>query len=335
APAAADTLHKYERPAVGLAAGEKRRFFHSKGFRAAVVPAVLIGYGISTINGHGFYSSYDAKSDINHLFGPGRHTHRVRGEKPDQHHPARWHGHGLPVGAHGAGVSGRQHRAHRAAREEPVVRGRGLHHCHRRGRPAHAKRQALGIRRVCRGGLRHPLGPPGLPHPPPPLGPQAAGRSLVAEDTRRHPTVLGDENLRHHAGRNSRRPAFHDPERGLRRQLAHPIQHFSGGAGGAAGRAPLRAGALLGRDTGHQHGRHHALRLHGPHPGPGHGTGRFSGRRLGPGLWGRGAAHWQPTGRGGAGALRHAGAGRAAVLGGLCAHAALWGHVWRPVDQDA
>ena len=75
APAAADTLHKYERPAVGLAAGEKRSFFQSKGFRAAVVPAVLIGYGISTINGHGFYSSYDAKSDINHLFGPGRHTH--------------------------------------------------------------------------------------------------------------------------------------------------------------------------------------------------------------------------------------------------------------------
>jgi len=75
APAAADTLHKYERPAVGLAANEKRSFFQSKGFRAAVVPAVLIGYGISTINGHGFYSSYDAKSDINHLFGPGRHTH--------------------------------------------------------------------------------------------------------------------------------------------------------------------------------------------------------------------------------------------------------------------
>jgi membrane-associated phospholipid phosphatase len=75
APAAADTLHKYERPAVGVAADEKRSFFQSKGFRAAVVPAVLIGYGISTINGHGFYSSYDAKSDINHLFGPGRHTH--------------------------------------------------------------------------------------------------------------------------------------------------------------------------------------------------------------------------------------------------------------------
>lgn len=72
---AADTLHKYERPATGPGAVEKKSFFQSKGFRASIVPAVLIGYGISTIHGHGFYSSYDAKSDINHLFGPGRHTH--------------------------------------------------------------------------------------------------------------------------------------------------------------------------------------------------------------------------------------------------------------------
>lgn len=72
---AADTLHKYERPATGVGAVEKKTFFQSKGFRASIVPAVLIGYGISTIHGHGFYSSYDAKSDINHLFGPGRHTH--------------------------------------------------------------------------------------------------------------------------------------------------------------------------------------------------------------------------------------------------------------------
>ncbi len=74
APAAADTIHKYENPG-GVPVAAKRPFFKSKGFRAGVVPAVLIGYGISTINGHGFYSSYDAKSDINHLFGPGRHTH--------------------------------------------------------------------------------------------------------------------------------------------------------------------------------------------------------------------------------------------------------------------
>ena len=75
APAPADTLHKYQRPETGPVAVEKKSFFRSNGFRASIVPAVLIGYGISTINGHGFYSSYDAKSDINHLFGPGRHTH--------------------------------------------------------------------------------------------------------------------------------------------------------------------------------------------------------------------------------------------------------------------
>ncbi|MEJ7659364.1 MAG: hypothetical protein WKG07_06940 [Hymenobacter sp.] len=68
-------MHKYERPTTGAAAGEKKGFFQSKGFRAGIVPAVLIGYGISTINGHGFYSSYSAKSDINHLFSPGRHTY--------------------------------------------------------------------------------------------------------------------------------------------------------------------------------------------------------------------------------------------------------------------
>lgn len=58
---AADTLHKYEHPATGQAAAEKKGFFQSKGFRATIVPAVLIGYGISPINGHGFYSSYDGK----------------------------------------------------------------------------------------------------------------------------------------------------------------------------------------------------------------------------------------------------------------------------------
>ncbi|GAB3327709.1 hypothetical protein ACFQT0_28100 [Hymenobacter humi] len=42
---AADTLHKYERPATGPGAVEKKSFFQSKGFRASVVPAVLIGYG--------------------------------------------------------------------------------------------------------------------------------------------------------------------------------------------------------------------------------------------------------------------------------------------------
>jgi membrane-associated phospholipid phosphatase len=71
---AADTTHKYENP-TGVPAPVKKPFLQSKGFKAAIVPAVLIGYGISTINGHGFYSSYDLKSDVNHAFGAGRHTH--------------------------------------------------------------------------------------------------------------------------------------------------------------------------------------------------------------------------------------------------------------------
>ncbi|MGI4883977.1 MAG: phosphatase PAP2 family protein [Janthinobacterium lividum] len=72
-PAAADTVprHKYENPA-GAPAAAKRSFFRSKGFRAAVVPAVLIGYGASVINGHGWYSSYDAKRDIRRGFGTYR-----------------------------------------------------------------------------------------------------------------------------------------------------------------------------------------------------------------------------------------------------------------------
>lgn len=71
---AADTTHKYEDPN-GVPALTKKPFLQSKGFKAAIVPAVLIGYGISTINGHGFYCSYDLKSDVNHVFGAGRHTH--------------------------------------------------------------------------------------------------------------------------------------------------------------------------------------------------------------------------------------------------------------------
>ncbi|MBJ6111199.1 phosphatase PAP2 family protein [Hymenobacter sp. BT523] len=71
-PALADTTHKYENPG-GVSPG-KKSFLKSKGFRAAIVPAVLIGYGTSTINGHGFYSSYDAHNDIRRVFGSYR-TH--------------------------------------------------------------------------------------------------------------------------------------------------------------------------------------------------------------------------------------------------------------------
>lgn len=73
-PASADTTHKYENPS-GASSPGKKPFFKSKGFRASIVPVALISYGISTINGHGIYSSYDARNDINHIFGPGRHTH--------------------------------------------------------------------------------------------------------------------------------------------------------------------------------------------------------------------------------------------------------------------
>ena len=67
-PAPPDTTHKYQNPG-GMSSPVKKSFFKSKGFRASIVPAVLISYGISTINGNGFYSSYDAKRDVRHIFG--------------------------------------------------------------------------------------------------------------------------------------------------------------------------------------------------------------------------------------------------------------------------
>ena len=68
----ADTSkHKYENPG-GVPSLTKKPFLKSKGFRAAIVPAILIGYGASTINGHGIYSSYDAKKDIRRAFGSYR-----------------------------------------------------------------------------------------------------------------------------------------------------------------------------------------------------------------------------------------------------------------------
>ena len=70
-PATADTTHKYENPS-RVPAVNKKPFFKSKGFRATIIPAVLIGYGASTINGNGFYSSYDAKRDIRSTFGTYR-----------------------------------------------------------------------------------------------------------------------------------------------------------------------------------------------------------------------------------------------------------------------
>ena len=68
----ADTLHKYERPATGLAATAKKPWYRGKLVRSSIVPVALIAYGASTINGHGLYSSYDAKNDIRRVFGTYR-----------------------------------------------------------------------------------------------------------------------------------------------------------------------------------------------------------------------------------------------------------------------
>ncbi|MFD1870849.1 phosphatase PAP2 family protein [Hymenobacter bucti] len=66
-PAAADTTHKYENPA-GIPSPDKKPFFKSKLFRAAIVPAVLIGYGAYTFNGGGFYTNQEARRDIHRVF---------------------------------------------------------------------------------------------------------------------------------------------------------------------------------------------------------------------------------------------------------------------------
>ena len=69
---ATDTIrHKYSNVSAPKSAGP-HSFLRSKGFRATVVPALLIGYGASTINGNGWYSSYDAKRDIRRTFGSYR-----------------------------------------------------------------------------------------------------------------------------------------------------------------------------------------------------------------------------------------------------------------------
>jgi membrane-associated phospholipid phosphatase len=58
------TLRKYQTPA----GAPRKPWYQSKLFRASIVPAVLIGYGISVVDDHGFYSSYDAKRDIQRNF---------------------------------------------------------------------------------------------------------------------------------------------------------------------------------------------------------------------------------------------------------------------------
>ena len=62
----ADSLKKYEEPPIDTVG--KVPFYKSKVFKASIVPAILIGYGVSTIGDHGIYSSYDAKRDLQHNF---------------------------------------------------------------------------------------------------------------------------------------------------------------------------------------------------------------------------------------------------------------------------
>ena len=67
APAAAPadtTGHKYQT----IPGAPRQPWYNTKLVRATVVPAVLIGYGISVVDDHGFYSSYDARRDIQRNF---------------------------------------------------------------------------------------------------------------------------------------------------------------------------------------------------------------------------------------------------------------------------
>ena len=63
-PAADTTLHKYQTPPGAPA----RPWYRGKLVRASVVPALLIGYGISVYDDHGFYSSRRAQADLQRNF---------------------------------------------------------------------------------------------------------------------------------------------------------------------------------------------------------------------------------------------------------------------------
>ncbi|MCC2547942.1 phosphatase PAP2 family protein [Hymenobacter sp. BT175] len=64
-----DTTRKYETPASAtLLPAAPKPWYKGKLVKATIVPALLIGYGASTINDRGFYSSYDAKRDLQRHF---------------------------------------------------------------------------------------------------------------------------------------------------------------------------------------------------------------------------------------------------------------------------
>lgn len=47
----------------------KQKWYRSKLFKATILPAAFIAYGVSTIKDNGLYSSYDAKADAQRYFG--------------------------------------------------------------------------------------------------------------------------------------------------------------------------------------------------------------------------------------------------------------------------
>ena len=74
-PATADTLHLYENPVPEAVRPPARKpWYKGKLVRASIVPAVLIGYGVYTFNGGGFYTNQDANYDIHKIF-PTYRTH--------------------------------------------------------------------------------------------------------------------------------------------------------------------------------------------------------------------------------------------------------------------
>jgi membrane-associated phospholipid phosphatase len=66
-----DTFKKYQDTV--MASPTRAPFYKSKIFKASVVPALFIGYGLTTIKDNGLYSSYNAQRDILRNF-PNFHT---------------------------------------------------------------------------------------------------------------------------------------------------------------------------------------------------------------------------------------------------------------------
>jgi membrane-associated phospholipid phosphatase len=69
----ANTINAQQTDSSKISGKERKRFYKTGLFKATIVPAVLIGYGISTIHGNGFYSSYDAYRDVHKLNFKGTH----------------------------------------------------------------------------------------------------------------------------------------------------------------------------------------------------------------------------------------------------------------------